>query len=376
MKREINKPFVYGVSVSGKNFTDRVKETQRLKTNFESGLNVILISPRRMGKTSLVKKVQQQVDSRIVQTVYIDIYNCRSEYDFYNKFASELIRQTASKIEMAMENVKQFLARITTKISFNPDPLTDYTISLGLTPKDSNPEQILALPEMLAEHIGKHIVVCIDEFQQVGEWPDSLSVQKRMRSVWQHHQHASYCLFGSRKHMMMNLFQNKRMPFYQFGEPNFLQPIPTTDWIPFIQQIFEENGLTIDEHYVTQICDIVQNQSSYVQQLAWNVMLNTKRIVTDEELEQGVEDLLMQSTPLFMEQTSSLTTYQMNFLRAIIAGQHAQFSSQEILDTYQLGSKSNVARMQKALIEKDLIELRKEGLFIADPVLQLWLQRQ
>jgi hypothetical protein len=376
MKREINKPFVYGVSVSGKNFTDRVKETQRLKTNFESGLNVILISPRRMGKTSLVKKVQQQVDSRIVQTVYIDIYNCRSEYDFYNKFASELIRQTASKIEMAMENVKQFLARITTKISFNPDPLTDYTISLGLTPKDSNPEQILALPEMLAEHIGKHIVVCIDEFQQVGEWPDSLSVQKRMRSVWQHHQHASYCLFGSRKHMMMNLFQNKRMPFYQFGEPNFLQPIPTTDWIPFIQQIFEENGLTIDEHFVTQICDIVQNQSSYVQQLAWNVMLNTKRIVTDEELEQGVEDLLMQSTPLFMEQTSSLTTYQMNFLRAIIAGQHAQFSSQEILDTYQLGSKSNVARMQKALIEKDLIELRKEGLFIADPVLQLWLQRQ
>lgn len=376
MKREINKPFVYGVSVSGKNFTDRVKETQRLKTNFENGLNVIVISPRRMGKTSLVKKVQQQVDSRIVQTVYIDIYNCRSEYDFYNKFASELIRQTASKIEMAMENVKQFLARITTKISFNPDPLTDYTIALGITPKECNPEQILALPEMLAEHIGKHIVVCIDEFQQVGEWPDSLNVQKRMRSVWQHHQHASYCLFGSRKHMMMNLFQNKRMPFYQFGEPNFLQPIPTADWIPFIQQIFEENGLTIDEHYVTQICDFVQNQSSYVQQLAWNVMLNTKRIVTDEELEQGVEDLLMQSTPLFMEQTASLTTYQMNFIRAIIAGQHTQFSSQEILDKYQLGSKSNVARMQKALIEKDLIELRKDGLFITDPVLQLWLQRQ
>lgn len=376
MKREINKPFVYGVSVSGKNFTDRVKETQRLKTNFENGLNVILISSRRMGKTSLVKKVQQQVDSRIVQTVYIDIYNCRSEYDFYNKFASELIRQTASKIEMAMENVKQFLARITTKISFNPDPLTDYTIALGITPRDCNPEQILALPEILAQHIGKHVVVCIDEFQQVGEWPDSLNVQKRMRSVWQHHQHASYCLFGSRKHMMMNLFQNKRMPFYQFGEPNFLQPIPTADWIPFIQQIFEENGLTIDEHYVTQICDFVQNQSSYVQQLAWNVMLNTKRIVTDEELEQGVEDLLMQSTPLFMEQTASLTTYQMNFIRAIIAGQHTQFSSQEILDKYQLGSKSNVARMQKALIEKDLIELRKDGLFITDPVLQLWLQRQ
>lgn len=376
MEQEINKPFIYGVSVSGKNFTDRVKETQRLKTNFENGLNVILISPRRMGKTSLVKKVQQEVDNRLVHTVYIDIYNCRSEYDFYNKFAAELIRQTATKMEMAMENVKRFLSRITTKISFSPDPMADYSISLGITPKDCNPEQILALPELLAEHIGKHIVVCIDEFQQVGEWPDSLNVQKRMRGVWQHHQHASYCLFGSRKHMMTNLFQNKRMPFYQFGEPNFLQPIPTEDWIPFIQHIFEENGLTIAEHFVTRICDIVQNQSSYVQQLAWNVMLNTKQEVTNKELEQGIEDLLMQSTPLFMEQTASLTTYQMNFLRAIIAGQHNQFSSQEIMETYQLGSKSNVARMQKTLIEKDLIELRKEGLFISDPVLQLWLQRQ
>lgn len=76
--REIERPFVYGVSVSGDNFTDRQKETHRLKVNFENGINVILISPRRMGKTSLVKKVQQEVEGKIVHTVYVDIYNCRS----------------------------------------------------------------------------------------------------------------------------------------------------------------------------------------------------------------------------------------------------------------------------------------------------------
>jgi len=374
--REIERTFIYGVSVSGNNFTDREKETRRLKANFENGLNVILISPRRMGKTSLVKKVQQEVDRNRVHTVYVDIYDCRSEYDFYNKFAAALLKQTSNKMETAIENIKRFLVRLTPKISFSPDPTTDYSISLGITPKEYEPEEILNLPEILAQHIGKHIVVCIDEFQQVGDWPDTLNAQKRMRSVWQHQKHVSYCLFGSRQHMMTNLFQNKRMPFYQFGELNYLQPIPTADWISFIQQKFLEKGHVIDAEYVTKICEMVQNQSSYVQQLAWNVMLNTEKDVTDAVLEQGVEDLLIQCTPLFIEQTGTLTTFQMNFLRAIMAGQHSGFASQEILEKYQLGTKSNVGKMQKTLIEKDFIELRQDGLYLSDPVLQLWLQRQ
>ena len=184
--KTINRSFVYGISVSGENFTDRVKETQRLKTNFENGQNVILISPRRIGKTSLVRRVQELVDTSIVQTVYIDIYDCRTEYDFYNKFATALMKQTANKMDLALENIKQFLVRLTPKISFSPDPTSDYTLSLGITPKEYSPEEILQLPELLAKKIGKHIVVCIDEFQQVGEWTNSLMIQKRMRGVWQH----------------------------------------------------------------------------------------------------------------------------------------------------------------------------------------------
>ncbi len=375
MVKEINKAFVYGVSVEGNNFTDRVKETRRLKMNFENGLNVVLISPRRMGKTSLVKRVQEMVDKSLIQTVYVDIYDCRSEYDFYNKFAEALLKQTANKMEWALENVKRFLVRLTPKVVFSPDVTSEYSFSLGITPKEYSPEEILALPEMLAKHIGKHIVVCIDEFQQIGEWPDSIYVQKRMRGVWQHQQHVSYCLFGSRQHMMTNIFQNKRMPFYQFGEPNYLQPIPTEDWIPFIQSKFAEKGFTISEKCVTKICEIVRNQSSYVQQLAWNVMLNTDTEVTEDTIRQGVHDLLDQCTPLFMEQLNSLTTYQMNFLRAINDGQHNQWTSQQVMSKYNLGTKSNISKMQTLLLEKDFIERREDGLYLSDPVLQLWLKQ-
>lgn len=375
MVKQINKSFVYGISVAGNNFTDRVKESHRLKMNFENGLNVVLISPRRMGKTSLVHRVQEIVNPDIVQTVYLDIYDCRSEYDFYNKFAVALMKQTANKMELAIENIKQFLVRLTPKISFSPDPVSDYSISLGITPKEYSPEEILALPELLAQRIGKHIVVCIDEFQQIGEWQDSLTIQKRLRGVWQHQQHVSYCLFGSKQHMMTNLFQNKRMPFYQFGEPNYLHPIPTEDWIPFIQSKFAEKGLTIDAQYVSQICELVENQSSYVQQLAWNVMLNTEDVVSEQEIKLGVEDLLAQCTSLFMEQISALTNYQLNFLRAIIDGQHNQWTSQEVLSKYQLGTKSNIIKLQKTLIEKDFVEQREDGFYLADPVLQIWLKQ-
>ncbi len=374
MVQGINRSFIYGVSVSGDNFTDRIKETRRLKMDFENGLNVVLISPRRMGKTSLVKKVQQVVDPSIVHTVYMDIYDCKSEYDFYNKFAESLLKQTSGRMEIFLEKTKKFLTRLTPKISFSPDPTAEYSVSLGITPKEYAPEEILQLPELVAQQIGKHIVVCIDEFQQVAEWSDTLQVQKRMRGVWQHQEHVSYCLFGSRQHMMNKLFQSKAMPFYQFGEPNYLQPIPTEDWIPFIQQKFTDKGLTISENHIRTICDTVQNQSSYVQQLAWNVMINTDTEVTEQTIQAGISDLLIQSTPLFMEQTGGLSSYQMNFLKAIAAGQHNQFTSVSVLQEYQLGSKSNVERIQNVLREKDYIVSTPDGFFLSDPIMELWMK--
>ena len=374
MVQGINRSFIYGVSVSGDNFTDRIKETRRLKMDFENGLNVVLISPRRMGKTSLVKKVQQVVDPSIVHTVYMDIYDCKSEYDFYNKFAESILKQTSGKMEIFLEKTKNFLTRLTPKISFSPAPTAEYSVSLGITPKEYAPEEILQLPELIAQQIGKHIVVCIDEFQQVAEWSDTLQVQKRMRGVWQHQKHVSYCLFGSRQHMMNKLFQSKAMPFYQFGEPNYLQPIPTEDWIPFIRQKFTDKGLTISEEHIRAICNMVQNQSSYVQQLAWNVMINTDIEVTEQTIQAGINDLLIQCTPLFMEQTGGLSSYQMNFLKAIAAGQHNQFTSVSVLQEYQLGSKSNVERIQNVLREKDYIVSTPDGLFLSDPIMELWLK--
>ncbi|MBR4391435.1 MAG: ATP-binding protein [Bacteroidales bacterium] len=371
----MKKSFIYGVAVEGNNFTDREKETRRLKQDFENGQNMILISPRRMGKTSLVRKVQTLVDKNIV-TVYMDIYDCRNEYEFYNKFAAALMKQTAGKTEAIMKNIKEFLVRLSPTISFGLDPNNELSLSLGITPKNYSPEEILQLPERIAAKVGKHIVVCIDEFQQVGEFPDSLSVQKRMRGVWQLQSNASYCLFGSKKHLLTNLFQNKRMPFYQFGDIMFLQPILTEDWIPFIRQKFEEKKMSISDAVIEKICSTVQNQSSYVQQLAWNVMLNTTKKADENTLETAIEDMLNQNSQLFLQQIENLTAFQMNFLKAVAKGVHSDFTSKEVLANFDLGSKSNVAGIITVLTKKELIEKTPQRIVFADPVFELWFTKE
>jgi len=371
----MGKAFVYGKSVDGENFTDRVKETKRLKLDFENGINVILVSPRRMGKSSIVKKVQGEMQNSSVQVVYMDIYDCRSEYDFYNRFASVLMKATVTKTEQIIENIKRFLIRLTPKIAFSPEPMSEMSISLGITPQNYQPEEILQLPELIAQEQGKQLVVCIDEFQQIGELPDSLSIQKRLRGVWQHQRNVSYCLFGSKKHLMTKLFQSRKMPFYQFGEMMFLEKIPTDDWVTFICSRFEKEGKHISADVARLICETVENHSSYVQQLAWNVLAETDEEATMQDFENGLQALLAQCSGLFEQHIQGLTSYQLNFIKAICDGVHSDFGSKAVLEAYNLGTKSNISRITTSLQNKELIEVSKEGIYLEDPVFKIWLQR-
>lgn len=372
----MEKAFVYGMSVGGNNFTDRIEETKRIKLDFENGVNVILISPRRMGKTSLIKKVISEIDNPMLKIVYMDIYDCRSEYDFYNRFAETIMKSTGNHLEQVMENIKRFLVRISPKISFSPEPNSEFSVSLGITPKDYSPEEILNLPERIAKEQGVRLVVCIDEFQQIGEFTDSLTIQKRLRGVWQHHQNVSYCFFGSKKHLMENIFQNRRMPFYQFGEMLHLKCIPTIYWVPFICSRFEKYGKKIAEEYAGRICQVVKNYSSYVQQLAWNVMAETEKEVNEESFEEGLKALLEQNSSLFIQQTDGLTTYQLNFIRLLCKDIHSGFTTQAISEIYPLGSKSNIDRIKKSLVDKEIITIEKDGIFLADSVFELWFKRE
>ena len=372
----ITNPFVFGKAVKGDYFTDRQEDTKRLTANLTHGINTILISPRRWGKTSLVKKVISDIDQPGIKTVFIDIFQCKSEWEFYHAFATAIIKQTATKLEEWVEMTKTFLANISPKFTFGPDPMSDFSITFDWEKKDESLMDILQLPEKIAQKRGIRLVVCLDEFQQMAEFGDSVTFQKRLRSVWQHQQHVTYCMFGSKKHLMENMFNEQSMPFYKFGDLMFLKKIPTHEWISYICAKFDETGKTISEQQASKICEATENLSSYVQQLSWIVWYKSGDIVSNTDINEAIDDLLEQNKVFFQREVEQLTEHQLNFLRALANGVMNGFSRKEVIKKYRLESSANIQAIKKSLLKRDLIDIDGNTIAFNDSLFKLWLKRQ
>lgn len=368
-------PFVFGRAVSGSHFTDRKELTSYLVNNFTYGVNTIIISPRRYGKTSLVQKAIDLARSSEVRIVFMDIFAVRNAEEFCNLFASEILKQTASRLDELMQMAKRFLSRFNPSISYKNE-MGEFTFKLNVREIEDDILSILDLPEKIAIDKGVRIVVCIDEFQQIGEFPDSLNFQKLLRSRWQHQKNSTYCLFGSKKHMMNELFQLPSRPFYKFGDVINLPKIPQKEWIDYIIEQFHKTGKKIDQEIAKRVCELTQNYSSYVQQLSWLLWVNFDVKHQNESLNKSYEELIDHCSVLFEQQTQNLTEYQINFLKAVIENPGGKFTSKELIDKYNLGTSANVSRLKASLLKKELIEVEGSALIVRDPILEEWIRRR
>ena len=368
-------PFVFGKAVEGSYFTDRAKDAEHLEANLTHGINTILISPRRWGKTSLVKKVIANVTRPDMKIVYVDVFSCKSEYDFYRQFAMAIIQQTSSRIEEWMTTAKNFLSKIITKVSFSPDSIQEYSLSFEFPGKEESETDILQLPERIAQSKNIRIAICIDEFQQVAEFQDSITFQKKLRSVWQHQQNVSYCLFGSKRHLMMEIFSNSNMPFYKFGDMMVLKKIPTEEWIPFICRKYHESGKTITEKQAEKICQVTENLSSYVQHLSWIIWYKAKPVTTNEMIDVAINELLEQGSLFFQREVEGLTELQLNLLKAIANGVDTGLTKKDVIRKYRLESSANEQGIKKSLVKKDIIDIDGTVISFNDPIFKLWIKR-
>ena len=372
-------PFVYGRLAILDNYTNRQKELLLLKSNFVNLINTIIISPRRWGKSSLVNYVSQMVLKEHRSEIIIcrlDIFNCRTEEQFYRAYANAIMKATTTKWEEFVAGVKKYLGRFLPKISFS-DVTQTYELSFGVELKESqfSIDEILDLPQQIATDIGKKIVVCIDEFQNINEYADSLAFQRKLRAHWQLHHNVCYCLYGSKRHLLMNIFSSYEMPFYKFGDILFLQKISREDWVQFISERFNTTGKQISNTLSGKIADIMQNHPYYVQQYSQQVWLRTVGECNESILEEALEGMIDQLSLLFTNIIDSLTVRQISFLTAIAAGE-TNFSSKEVLKKYDLGTSANIKNLKNTLLEKDLIDILPHKIIeLQDPVLLLWLKK-
>jgi uncharacterized protein len=368
-------PFVFGRLAIKKNFTNREKEISRLINNFLMLVNTTLISPRRWGKSSLVEKaaIEAGKSDKNLRFCFIDAFNVRTEEQFYQLLATEVLKTSASKFEMLFDNAKTFMGKFLPNLSFSPDNQNEVSLSLDWKEVKKQPDDILNMVEKIAVAKGWKFVVCIDEFQNIATFQDPVAFQKKLRANWQKHQDTAYCLYGSKRHMLMDVFTDSSMPFYKFGDLMFLEKIKKEDWIKFITGRFRDTKKTISKVNAALIADLAECHPYYVQQLAQQCWFRTKDECSEQMVYEAHAGVVDQLSLLFQSKTEELTNSQVNFLKALIEDVK-QFSSKETMEEYNMGTSANVVRIKKTLENKEIIDIRGSDIMLLDPMYKSWLK--
>lgn len=368
-------PFVFGKIATDKNFTDREQETAILVEHFKSLINTIIISPRRWGKSSLVNKASKlamEQDNKLI-ICHIDLFNVRDEEHFYSLLAQKVISATSSKLDETVDLIRRFFSRLSPKITIGTDPMNEVSVDFEMKDVVNNPDEVLDLAEKIAKMKGLKIVVCIDEFQNISEFSDPDYFQKKLRSHWQQHQNVSYCLYGSKRHMMLEVFTDSSKPFYKFGNLMFLNKIETPYLVSFFKERFADTKKKITEEACNLIVEFTDNHPYYAQQLAQLSWLRTKDICTEDIVREAHTSLVEQLSLLFATITENLTTQQLHYLKALLAGEKS-ISSTETMHRYKISSPTSIARSKASLIKNDILDNKAGEISFQDPIYAYWLK--
>ncbi len=362
-------PFKFGEIVTGKHFTNREDEIAKLQSNFISLQNTIIISPRRYGKSSLVKEAAERFvkEEKGFVFCFFDLMYIYSEEEFYNKFATTILRASSNKVEEFLQLVRNLIkgARVTINTGTG-EPALEF----GINYINDNIETILNLPQTIARRKKKKIIICIDEFQNIPRFEQHEKLQDRLRATWQHHQNVGYVLFGSKKTMMMEIFNNTSRPFYKFGELIYLNRIKPDRLKEYVQQTFRLTGKEISEEICDRIIDTVENHPYYLQQFARNIWLLSGKRVTDADFFGAKQALRSENMNLYNEILEDMTNYQVSFLKALLNNEEHLYST-EVIHTYKLGSSANIRRMYNSFIKKGIIVKEAGKIIFSDPIFKL-----
>lgn len=238
-------PFKYGELSTGENFCNRQAELKRLHAAFRDGQNMVLISPRRWGKSSLVNHALETYKGKLI-AVRIDCFGIKSEDEFYSILLKNILLATSGKLQQVSDSVKAHIRTLIPYIKYSIGEGEEIKIAVDWPASRVDKDAVLDLADKIARQRKIRIVCCIDEFQKLSEWPDGRLLLEKLRSHWQKHKDVSYCLYGSQRHLMASLFADASQPFYRFGETLFLQKISSAEWIRFLGTEFKRTGKRID----------------------------------------------------------------------------------------------------------------------------------
>ena len=372
--QKLKNPFVYQGYVSPEYFCDRIEETEELIVNLQNGRNTVLISPRRIGKTGLIKNAFYRIlgQEKDARCLYIDIFATKNQHDFVQLLGTVIAQDVLSRERRAIKRLLEFFG--SWRPVFSTDPMTGQpTVSVSIQPTMT--EVTLKTVFDYLKQSKREVYIAIDEFQQITNYPDP-GVEALLRSYIQFAPNVHFVFSGSKRHLMSQIFYSPERPFYQSTVSMGLDPLHEEIYYDFARRFFENKKGTLSQevfHYIYQRFEGVTRNI----QLMLNRLYETEKNVTKtEQVDEAIRHIVNRNSMQYEELIGFLTVNQLAVVKAIAKeGLVESPLGTDFIKQYDLPSSSSIKTALDVLTDKDIVYRTPAGYIVYDHFFALWLKR-
>lgn len=373
----IKNPFVISRSIPNEYFCDRKEETAFLTKQVENGRNVVLVSPRRLGKSELIHHFfsQKQI-TESYYTFYVDLYPAATLQEMCYLFGKEVFERLKTRKERHWEAFFKTIKSL--RAGFKIDPITgEPSIELGIATIE-NPSTTLEEIFTYMEEADLPCIVALDEFQQIAEFQEK-RVEALLRGLIQNCRNTSFIFSGSKQHTIEQMFHSKSRPFYQSAQMMDLPPLDKEVYTDFAIRLFAQYDKQLDASVPSLVYDEYEGTTWYLQ-----MMMNELFAITDKGqtctppmISLARENIINVQENSYKSQMSMLAPKQKQVLQAIAyEGTVRSATSGAFIKKYSLDSASSVQSAIKGLNDKEILTAKEAGISISDYFFGWWLKNR
>lgn len=375
MAKEVN-PFIVTGKIEPQYFCDRIEESARLIKSITNGNNMVIISPRRMGKTGLIQFCYEKPEIKNeYYTFFIDILHTSSLREFTYLLGREIFETLLPRSKKMTTLFIQTLKSISGKFGFDPiSGLPAFNIELG---DIERPEYTLDEIFRYLATADKPCIVAIDEFQQVAKYPEK-NIEALLRTHIQKIRNSNFIFAGSERHMMQEMFLSASRPFYHSADILELKAIVPEIYIPFIVRHFEQRNRRIEATNVEKVYSLFKGHTYYIQKTFNEAFADTPigKECTLDTISQAIANMVAANDTIFREILSNIPEKQKELLYAIAKdGEAERITSAQFIKRHKLSSASSVQSAVKKLLEKDVITEINKIFSVTDKLFAMWINQ-
>ena len=371
---KVTNPFIVTGRIKPEYFCDRVQESERLIKSVTNGNDLVIISPRRMGKTGLIRFCyEKQEINKEYYTFFIDILHTSSLREFTYLFGREIYETLLPRSRKMIDQFIQTIKSLNGKFGFDPvSNLPTFNIELG---DIEQPEYTLdEIFKYLAE-ADKPCIVAIDEFQQIAKFPEK-NIEALLRVHIQKLENCNFIFAGSERHIIQEMFTSAARPFYHSADLLELKAIPQEIYVPFIVGHFEKRNRSICKEHVERVYKLFKGHTYYIQKTFNEAFADTpeRHECTAEIIQTAIETMIASNDTIFREILSNIPEKQKELLYAIAnEGEATGITSADFVKRHSLTSASSVQSAVKKLLDKDIITEINKVYSVTDKLFSLWI---